>query len=155
MEILFKWAEEEPYKIDSDVKVDLSRLIESGVAFTTGVHMQATLTRTKDHYEIDGSVTAGITVPCSRCLEDYPISITREVHLVLYPRPQYDAFVELHLGEDEMDVSFYTEEKVELEDIVSEQINLALPMRPLCRDECLGLCATCGADRNMGSCACA
>ena len=58
------------------------------------------------------------------------------------------------LNDDDLDTSFYSEEKVVLEDLVSEQINLALPMRPLCSPDCKGLCLTCGTDLNRGSCTC-
>lgn len=154
MEILFEWAREEPYQISSDVALESTRLVESDTVFTKMPHIDAVLARTKDHYELSGRILATLLVPCARCLENYTIGIAREIRLMLFPRPAYPAFVEIELNDKDMDTSFYSEEKVVLEDLVSEQINLELPMRPLCRPDCRGLCPTCGADLNGGQCTC-
>lgn len=154
MEIQFEWAQEEPYRIASDVELEGSRLVESHASFAAVPHIEATLARMKDHYEIDGNISTKVMIPCSRCLEPFLLPISHPLHLVLLPRPSYPGFVELELSDDDLDTSFYSEEKVVLEDLVSEQINLALPMRPLCSPDCKGLCLTCGTDLNRGSCTC-
>ncbi len=154
MDIPFKWAEKEPYEIKAELSVDASCLVEEGATFSMQPHINAILTHTKDHYEINGQLDATVMVPCSRCLELYPLEISRALHLVLLPRPQNPAAVEIGLGDEDMDTSFYSEQKVVLEDVVGEQINLALPMRPICKPDCKGLCLNCGTDLNRHSCTC-
>ena len=54
-----------------------------------------------------------------------------------------------------MAVSYYRDERIELSQMILEQIVLALPMKPLCQPDCRGLCPQCGANRNQESCSCA
>ncbi len=154
MDILFEWAEKEPYAIASEVEIDPAVLVERGVSFAESPRIDAILARRKDHLAIDGRILARVWVPCSRCLENYLLDVTKDIHIKFLPRPRFTRFVEIELADEDMDTSFYGEGKVVLEDLVSEQINLSLPMRPLCKPDCLGLCPTCGADLNRDACRC-
>ncbi len=58
------------------------------------------------------------------------------------------------LDPEELAVSFYRDERIDLSQMIVEQIVLALPMKPLCKLDCLGLCPQCGANHNLSSCAC-
>jgi uncharacterized protein len=57
--------------------------------------------------------------------------------------------------EEELDVEFYSDRVFPLRDLAVEQIQLSLPMKPLCDENCLGLCPTCGANRTREDCQCA
>jgi uncharacterized protein len=63
-------------------------------------------------------------------------------------------------GEDEeltaadLDLDFYTGEVIDLESIIREQIILTLPLKPLCSEDCRGLCTRCGVNLNQERCAC-
>ena len=59
------------------------------------------------------------------------------------------------LTEDEMSVSVFDGEAIDVDEIVKEQIVLAVPTRMLCREDCKGICPECGTDRNTGDCSCA
>ncbi|HEY6146875.1 MAG TPA: DUF177 domain-containing protein, partial [Thermoanaerobaculia bacterium] len=61
---------------------------------------------------------------------------------------------ERELDKDDLDVYFYDEPEVSVAPIVEERIQMAVPMKPLCREDCLGLCPTCGKDLNQGPCNC-
>ena len=56
--------------------------------------------------------------------------------------------------EDDLGVSFYHDDRIDLADVIREQFYLALPMKPLCRADCKGLCPTCGSNRNRETCSC-
>jgi uncharacterized protein len=71
----------------------------------------------------------------------------------LYPRAAATAGLR-ELGKDEIDVSEYEDGKVAVAPIAEEQVQMAIPMKPLCREECLGLCPQCGKDRNLAPCGC-
>ncbi|KAF0247724.1 MAG: hypothetical protein FD167_2877 [bacterium] len=62
---------------------------------------------------------------------------------------------ELILERRELDFSFYRDNQLNLDDIVKEQIELAIPMSNLCKEDCLGLCSQCGQDQNLKKCDCA
>ena len=60
----------------------------------------------------------------------------------------------MELGPADLDVATYVDEQIDLEEALRAELLLALPIAPLCRDDCKGLCARCGKDLNEGPCAC-
>ena len=100
-----------------------------------------------------GSVSGSIEGTCSRCLKSYSLPLEKEFSLLLLPaslEPKSGA-----LNRDEMGLSYYSAEEIDLSPLIREQVLLALPIRPLCAEQCRGLCASCGADLNQGPCRCA
>jgi uncharacterized protein len=61
---------------------------------------------------------------------------------------------EIEIEEGDLDVEYYSEPQVALEQLAGEQIELALPMRIVCAESCKGLCPRCGANLNRGECGC-
>jgi len=61
---------------------------------------------------------------------------------------------EQEVADEDLGVSFYKDETLDLADLMREQFYLALPMKPLCREDCRGLCSVCGGNRNVTACAC-
>jgi uncharacterized protein len=110
--------------------------------------------RERQGVELKASLRSVVKIPCCRCLESYETPIESDFHLILVP----DA-VEFGVGEAEMDeresLLFYAEGgRAEIDDIAREQIYLNLPLKPLCRSDCQGLCPTCGSNRNRLQCGC-
>jgi uncharacterized protein len=110
--------------------------------------------------EVDGSdvfvrgrLTAALPQTCGRCLETFPARVEVPVDVRLVPKPPAGDSVELDA--DDLDVDFYANDQLDLGRVVETETTLALPMKPLCRPECLGLCAVCGANRNVVPCTCA
>lgn len=89
---------------------------------------------------------------CSRCLNSYAFPIEKEFGFVLTPEPLPAKSKEL--SRDEMGLSFYKADEINLLPLIKEQVLLALPMRPLCKNSCRGLCVTCGANLNEKACRC-
>jgi len=56
--------------------------------------------------------------------------------------------------EDDLETSYYSDDQIDLGELMREQFYLALPMKPLCRDDCRGLCPQCGTNLNAGTCDC-
>jgi uncharacterized protein len=54
----------------------------------------------------------------------------------------------------DLDITYLSEDYIDLADILTEQLQLQVPFQPLCREECKGICLHCGADQNIGKCAC-
>jgi uncharacterized protein len=107
-------------------------------------------------YIIEGSSKFTADLTCSRCVEPCPFASSSTFHLRFRPRPELPQQEEevLEITPDELDVEFYSERAVPLRDLALEQIQLSIPMKPLCEENCLGLCPQCGANRNRESCAC-
>jgi uncharacterized protein len=96
----------------------------------------------------------GATVPqtCGRCLEVFPARIDAPLDVRLVPKPAASDSVEL--GADDLDVDFYDNDELDVARVVENEATLALPMKPLCREDCRGLCPVCGANRNVAPCTC-
>ena len=102
---------------------------------------------------VQGRLTATVPQTCGRCLESFPARVDANVDVRLMPRPATGDAIKL--GRDDLDVDFYVDDQLDLKRVVETETTLALPMKPLCRDDCRGLCPACGGNRNLVSCACA
>jgi uncharacterized protein len=102
---------------------------------------------------VRGRLGATVSLTCGRCVETFPGRIDADLDVRLVPRPSGADSVEL--GVDDLDVDFYDNDQVDLARVVENEAMLALPMKPLCRPDCQGLCAVCGANRNVVACTCA
>jgi len=131
------------------------------------VELEFDVHKDKDKFRLVGRIRTTLELPCSRCLEPFPFSERYPVRLRLHrrpaPAPKAEAAPprtprtpaeEKELSEDELDLVFYDEPILPFEEIVREQVLIALPMKPLCREDCRGLCPQCGKELNAGSCAC-
>jgi uncharacterized protein len=100
-----------------------------------------------------GALHARVLGTCARCLEEYVFGLDYPFAFVLMPRaaagPRQAA-----LSPEDMALSYYDRDEIDLAPLVHEQAILALPTRPLCREACRGLCSRCGANLNAGPCAC-
>ena len=114
------------------------------------VTLQAT--RADGEVELIGGLTAVVGFECDRCLK--PLRVPVEQSFELLYVPPLKAGEEKELGEDDLSVGFYQGETINVDDLVREQIELALPMARLCSEECNGLCPDCGANLNDQECAC-
>jgi uncharacterized protein len=107
-------------------------------------------------YVADGTVSFTADLTCSRCAEGYPFAQGSPFHVRFRPRPEASAEneeVEI-TDQEELDVEFYSEPSIPLRDLALEQIQLSIPMKPLCDESCLGLCPTCGVNRVRENCSC-
>ena len=107
-------------------------------------------------YHVDGSAKFAADLACARCDQPYPFASSSTFHLRFRPQPELpqQESEELEIAPEELEVEFYSDRSVSLRDLALEQIQLSIPMKPLCDDNCLGLCAHCGANRNRESCSC-
>lgn len=100
-----------------------------------------------------GHLRVAMEAECDRCLEPAPYAI--DTDFVLYYRPVEEGYGDekaLDAGEAEM--GFYEGDGLELNDVLREQVYLALPMQRLCKPDCKGICPECGQNRNQTECQC-
>lgn len=99
--------------------------------------------------EVTGRVRAPWTGECRRCLRPLEGLLDVDVRELYRPRTARPAG-----GDDDEETYPLTGEHLDLEPLVRDALLLELPLAPLCRPDCAGLCPTCGADRNQGDCGC-
>ena len=107
-----------------------------------------------DSYVMEGLLSGGLNLACNRCLEHFHQDLKSKFRVTLKVPSESIEEGELELGEDELEVDFMRGEEIDLDEIIREQILLTLPIKSLCRENCSGLCPTCGINLNDNRCQC-
>lgn len=124
--------------------------VSAQVAFSIDVRKDV------DKVRLSGRVTTELEVPCCRCLEALNVNVDSQFDLLFLPAGAEVAADDddRQLDDEAANVSFYDDQVIDLAQVLREQFYLALPMKPLCRDDCAGLCPVCGTNRNVATCSC-
>jgi uncharacterized protein len=135
----------------------LSEMIGSGeVVVTSPVRVELTAAHEFDHVRVSGRVETEIRLVCSRCCAEYDDNLGSTFELFYTkaqgPVPAQDE--EIELSETDLVSVPYKGDEINLIPEVDEQIVMELPLRPLCSDDCRGLCTACGGDLNVTECGC-
>lgn len=130
---------------DADVK-QLSPLHVIGMA--------ELLANTEGEVRIQGRFTVEMGCDCDRCLAQAKFPLEAAFDLFYRPMSAIARIEEVEIDEGEAEIAFYQGGGMELEDVLREQVILALPMQRICREECLGICPVCGVNRNEVRCEC-
>jgi len=119
------------------------------------VELEFDIHKDKDKFRLVGRVRTELELVCSRCVEPYRFPIDAEFDQRYLPSSAASSEAEREVEEDDLETSYYTDDQIDLSQLMREQFYLALPMKPLCQDDCKGLCAQCGTNLNTGTCECA
>lgn len=123
-------------------------------SFESPVKVRIEIYRVDNKFVLNGTLRGTLRIICDRCLELFSQEIKSDFNSFLIPSPEDIDKVELELMEDDMDVSFIENDEVNLDDIIREQFYLSIPIKSICRENCLGLCSKCGCNLNKFSCDC-
>ena len=173
------WLEDSARRVDEkaareDLQKERSSFRPKGVidpTLTGNRNMDATfvLRKVDEMYVIDGELDAPVFLLCSRCASSFQLDchskfsglFSKDLAMVS-SRP--DSRTEGRMGahqetdgfdsETDVEVVHLRSDSIDLGDMVTEQLQLRVPIKPLCREDCKGLCGNCGADLNEGRCAC-
>ena len=108
----------------------------------------------KQQFRLVGGVRTTLELPCGRCLEPYTAPVDQAFDLRYHPRTLNTGEGERELEDDDLTTAFYENDEIDLGHLMQEQFYLSLPMKPLCRDDCKGLCVVCGTNLNLETCGC-
>lgn len=114
--------------------------------------------RIRELYEVDGHFQTQIRIGCSRCLKnidaplssEFALTYTREVPGLMDVLNEE----EIELRIEEIGLLYFRGEEINLQQGIQEQIVMALPLQPLCDENCKGLCPQCGSNLNQKNCGC-
>jgi len=97
-----------------------------------------------------------MALTCGRCLATYPSAIDSAFRIIFRKETARQAEVEdeTELCDDDLVSSTYSGDEIDLAHEIEEQVAMEIPLKPLCDEECKGLCPSCGEDLNTGSCSC-
>jgi uncharacterized protein len=103
---------------------------------------------------VEGRYTVVMATECDRCLGRARFSLDSGFDLFYRPMSFIAREEEIEIDEGEAEIGFYEDGGIELEDILREQVLLALPMQRVCSEMCKGICPVCGKNRNESECQC-
>jgi uncharacterized protein len=108
----------------------------------------------KEQFHLTGTVRTTLELPCSRCLEPFRSPVDASFDLRYQPHALNTGSDEREIEEDDLSTAFYENDEIDLGQLMREQFYLSVPMKPLCQDDCRGLCPMCGTNLNRGTCEC-
>lgn len=129
-----------------------------GFSFLSPVHVHLDLSRLEGDLIIDGTLKTTLGLQCGRCLKDFrsevaskfsyctPVDLDRAIRSGVEAGDEESAL--------EMAASHIEGDEINITALVLEQVSLEAPLKPLCAEDCKGLCLSCGTDLNAGSCKC-
>lgn len=135
------------HKYDVNEQVDVAG--GSGV-----VRGELQLVRTDRSILVKGSLDAEMMVECSRCLGRFSCHLPLKVEEEYFPVTDVDTGVRLPPPEDSDSFTIDERHIIDLTEALRQYVLMAIPMKPLCRESCAGLCPRCGKNLNQGRCDC-
>lgn len=130
----------------------------------TPIHSRGRATLIEEHHgkhnrlkdiRLVGDLSAAVELNCARCLETVVRDITRSFDLLYRPLGSDAGREEVTVTQAEAEIGYYQGDGLLLEDVLREQILLAVPLKVVCREDCKGLCPGCGSNLNYEGCNCA
>lgn len=131
-------------------------LNDEAVRLTGAPEIRARIKRRGERIDLRGHIRARAEVDCDRCLKVVDVPVETDFDAAFVPATMNaDVDKEAELRDEDLDVSVFDGETIDVDELVREQILLALPLHALCADDCKGLCPTCGTNKNTdASCGC-
>ena len=145
-----------PEGIDLSIRVDDPARAGIDLALPLDGALEADLEvrRLEGELHVSGEVRATVLLDCSRCLRSFPLPLRGAVEATFAPRAVVAEEGDRELAEEDLEVQPLEHGAADLRGVVAEQVHLAVPIKPLCSEDCRGICPRCGADHAGGPCGC-
>jgi len=142
----FHWRETPSISVDS---LGRSELLGVG-----GISWSGRVIRDLAGYRLEARLSYEQTLTCTRCLAPLTTAVEGEIELAIETSGSEPLLGEHELSDSDLETLYVEGGELDTTPILMEQLQFNIPMKPLCREDCAGLCPQCGADRNLASCAC-
>src|SRR5687768_4837966 len=129
-------------------------LVDDRVTLNGPVTVTGSVRRSGTEVIVNGRLSSLVSVECDRCLKTVELPISAKFSVDYITGKDYESSQAAELTAEDLDVSVFDGEAIDVDELVKEQILLSIPDRALCREDCKGICSTCGADMNAGACNC-
>ena len=141
----------------AEPEAEINRILEKGplTEFRINEPIGVTVSYYRAGTELffEGGLHASTTAICARCAEEFAAPSDRDFRFVLAPKA-VGFGEEKDLRDEDLEFALYDGDQIDLSPLIREQFLLALPTRPLCKEDCRGLCPKCGINLNHGQCDC-
>jgi uncharacterized protein len=154
MQIWLEQVQDEPFNWDETQKIAKETLERPELLDLGPVRWRGQVVYADPGYFLRGRISYEQTLSCNRCLKPIVEQVEAEVELMIMVGKHPPIGGEHALHEQDLGLMYVEDELLETDPILIEQLQLNIPMKPLCREDCQGLCPVCGADKNAGPCSC-
>lgn len=118
------------------------------------VSLRSHLHKDGDKYRLVGRIESRLRLSCSRCVEAFNLFVNVPVDLMYLPYGENVGDGEAEISDEDLAIAFYRDDQIDMGLMIREQLQLTVPMKPLCCDDCHGLCSVCGKNLNHEQCSC-
>lgn len=154
MLIQLELAQEEAFRWRESLEIPVGALERSEVVGLSPVDVEGEVTFTDPGYYLRARMRYEQELACDRCLGPVRVEVSEPIELLILTHKQAPEAAEQELEEKDMSVVHLEGDELDTEPLVLEQVQLNVPMKPLCRPDCAGLCPRCGANLNHETCTC-
>jgi len=154
MEIRLGRITAEPFYWQENLIIPVETLNRPELEDVSEISCQGRVLAIEDGYLLDARLDYEQKLVCVRCLTPFVDEVKKEVELRVVPRGPETTVGELELSEEDLTLLSLDDEVLDTTPIILEQLQLNIPMRALCRQDCAGLCPVCGNNRNDQPCRC-
>lgn len=154
MKIRLESVVDHPFDWQETLTIEADELGHSDLESLGDVAVRSRVSPLHGGYLLEATLSYIQTLRCNRCLERFDLPVSTEVKLMLEVCEPSELPPDLELAVDDLGVLQLSDPDLETRPIWLEQLHLAVPMKPLCRDDCGGLCSICGARVDDEACSC-
>ena len=139
---------------DFTIEPDDIALDHPGFRLTGNLQMSGEAVRRAAQIEVKGAITGHAEIDCTRCLQPIERTISVDFEIGFVEAENFTSEKDHEVQVDDLDTDVLDSNSIDLKQIATEQVILNVPEQVFCRPDCKGLCAKCGADRNLIDCKC-
>ena len=157
MEVRLDQLGEEPFNWEESLAISRDELGDPDVLEVSTVVCRGSIRPATPGFLLEMSLAYDQRLVCTRCLQGLalPVAVETATLVLVEEEATHDVrAMDQQLAAEDLGVLVVTGQRLDTRPLVLEQLQLQVPMRSLCREDCAGLCATCGADLNTGACDC-
>ena len=126
----------------------------NGISGISEVKVDLKIQKSDEEYFCQGNAHAKVVLECVRCLDKYESDMNFKTDFIICSEEYHDRLKDEAEDNENYVFCYGNEIKADITDIIREAIIIAVPMMPLCSEDCAGLCANCGINRNHQDCYC-
>lgn len=144
---------EEGQRIEGKIDPSAMQLDMPGYSLTEALAIAGRATRSGEDVMLEGNLTGSVESQCGRCLSYFKMPVDVAVDVVFAPRREPSG-EQTEVIDTDVNISYYDGNSIDLSQEMNDVILVNLPIKPICREDCKGLCPQCGVDLNTAPCRC-
>ena len=145
---------ESPFEFEFSLAPEEIDLESNDAKLKSAAKLKGKLTQHIAQTNVEGVIRAELEIECTRCLQPIETDAEFAFNAAFVTPENFTEAKEAELNANDLDVSVFEGDKIDLTELVREQILLNLPEQVFCKEDCRGLCEKCGANRNLIDCNC-